>query len=340
MTDHDVLDDALALLAPYGPEWHNGLSSHGPMAAEALLRMGRPDSVVPWVERYVEHLAPAPPDAAPLTDDEWPGALGHHSAYPAWLARFRRELAASPPDAVLARWAPVLAPGLFGAACHGVLRAAHATRALTDHASPQRVDELARGLAYWAASYEVLPGAPALSGPLPLADALGRVGNLELPSRGGWLITEVLAPLPEVTGFADAVDALGPTSLSAITATFARAYLAVDASGVIPLVHAVTGPTSLRSLLPHLSAQVQPLALGAAWQAGAALYLGWGEHGLAAVDAGAAAGLDADELADRAVASGDEHAIKLTEACLREHAVRPDPAYLLAAADVCERLRA
>jgi hypothetical protein len=37
------------------------------------------------------------------------------------------------------------------------------------------------------------------------------------------------------------------------------------------------------------------------------------------------------ELIDHAVASGDEHAIKFTEACLRENAILPDPAYLAAA---------
>src|ERR1700751_5307039 len=39
-----------------------------------------------------------------------------------------------------------------------------------------------------------------------------------------------------------------------------------------------------------------------------------------------------EELADRAVRTGDEHAIKLTEACLRLHAETPDPVYLHAAA--------
>ena len=38
-----------------------------------------------------------------------------------------------------------------------------------------------------------------------------------------------------------------------------------------------------------------------------------------------------ETLIDMAIASADEHAIKLTEACLREHAVRPSPAYLAAA---------
>jgi hypothetical protein len=39
---------------------------------------------------------------------------------------------------------------------------------------------------------------------------------------------------------------------------------------------------------------------------------------------------DIDELIDRAIASGDEHAIKFTEVCLREHALSPDPAFLAA----------
>jgi hypothetical protein len=43
-------------------------------------------------------------------------------------------------------------------------------------------------------------------------------------------------------------------------------------------------------------------------------------------------------LADRAVATGDEHAIKLTEACLRLYAESPDPVLLRAAARGCELL--
>ena len=38
----------------------------------------------------------------------------------------------------------------------------------------------------------------------------------------------------------------------------------------------------------------------------------------------------AETLAERAVAHGDEHAIKLAEACLARNEVRPDPAYLAA----------
>jgi hypothetical protein len=44
-----------------------------------------------------------------------------------------------------------------------------------------------------------------------------------------------------------------------------------------------------------------------------------------------------DELIDRAIASGDEHAIKLTEAALRSFARCSDPSLLLAASDACAR---
>jgi hypothetical protein len=40
-----------------------------------------------------------------------------------------------------------------------------------------------------------------------------------------------------------------------------------------------------------------------------------------------------------AVDTGDEHAIKFTEACLREHRVAPAPEFLAAARDACPRLR-
>ena len=44
-------------------------------------------------------------------------------------------------------------------------------------------------------------------------------------------------------------------------------------------------------------------------------------------------------LLSSAVATGDEHAIKFTEACLREHALNPKPVYLLAARHATDYLR-
>ena len=40
---------------------------------------------------------------------------------------------------------------------------------------------------------------------------------------------------------------------------------------------------------------------------------------------------DEDALVDRAIAHGDEHVIKFTEACLHRHALGPSPVYFAAA---------
>jgi hypothetical protein len=37
----NLLDEGLSRLAVTGPEFADGLSNHGPMAAEALVRLGR-----------------------------------------------------------------------------------------------------------------------------------------------------------------------------------------------------------------------------------------------------------------------------------------------------------
>ena len=50
--------------------------------------------------------------------------------------------------------------------------------------------------------------------------------------------------------------------------------------------------------------------------------------------------LDVATLVDVAVTHGDEHAIKVTEACLTRNALAPDPAYLAAAASALRLLPA
>jgi hypothetical protein len=84
----------------------------------------------------------------------------------------------------------------------------------------------------------------------------------------------------------------------------------------------------VRLLLPHLDAAGRAAVLRYAWQGAAALHAGFSGR---APSARAPAAPDMADLVDRAVATGDEHAIKFTEACLREHAVRARPVYLAAA---------
>ena len=56
----DVLDELLDRFAATGPEFNGGLSNHGPMAAEALVALGRADAAVSWSEWYAERLLEHP----------------------------------------------------------------------------------------------------------------------------------------------------------------------------------------------------------------------------------------------------------------------------------------
>jgi len=162
----ETLDDALTLLAATAPEYGPyGFANHGPMACEALDHLGRADAIGAWVAAYRTRLDDAPaPAPRPLSDSEWPDALGDAARFPDWLALFERELADRPPAAVVGEWAPRLFPGAVAAATHGLIRTAHGLRALSAADTPPRRLEVANGLAYWAANYQELPGPPLLIG--------------------------------------------------------------------------------------------------------------------------------------------------------------------------------
>ena len=343
-----TIDDALELLAESGPEFAYGamrLSNHGPMAAEALIALGREGAVVPWVERYKRRLEDRPEARHPIAPDEWRGALGDIARAGDWTVFFQRELAGAPWRDALDLWARRLAPGLIASATHGVIRTAHAARSLGAGETPLRLRELAEGLAYWAATYMLLPGAPsAASRGLRPAQALRAVETLPADQQRSFgTITSHLRALDTLPSFAGAIDLVNVGAdpslfLSDLTETFAEVYLANAPNGnVIGLIHAVTGPSAVRLLAPHVSADTTALALRYAWQAAAALYATMAQQPApASIEV---PGEDDQGLIDRAVSTHDEHAIKFTEACLREHALRPQPAYLAAARDASERLR-
>ena len=73
-----------------------------------------------------------------------------------------------------------------------------------------------------------------------------------------------------------------------------------------------------------------------AWQAAAAFYVAMGDRRSEPLPE--AEPVDAATLVERAVLNGDEHAIKLAEACLREDKLNPRPVYRLAAQDALSRL--
>jgi|SRR5208282_881486 len=348
--DYSALDETLEIMTPMGPELNNGFSNHAPMAIEAMCAMRRGDAVMPWFERYRGSLAPRCARVARLRGDNWRDALGDHRRSEDWFQFFCNELEDRPWPSVLDTWAARLAPGLMAAATHGVIRTGHATRALALEDTPARRRELADGLAYWAADYMALPAErhkPARAMP---SDAIARLQMIPLEIRRGNFgsFTDALAQLDSFEPFKDTLDAVDPTGdahrfLSDLTATFARVFLANarDTYTTIAFVHAVTGPSAIRPLLPYLRDTTVHGSLGYAWQTAAAMYATFGTRAnLSRIDMDEGKICGEDELIQRAIACGDEHAIKFTEVCLREHAFNPDPAFFAAAEHAIHMLSA
>ena len=340
----EAMEDALALLAAKGPEYAGRLANHGPMAAEALVALDRPEAVVPWVESYRRRLREHPGSTRPIDPREWREALGDGARVGDWIAFFDRQLKEGPRSGVLGEWVPRLAPGVIAAAFHGVIRTAHAVRSLGLQETEARRRELAQGLGYWAATYHVLPESRGAGvGRRMPSQAIAEVATLPSERRvSTGHITARLQPLdgfPPFAGVADLVDPSADASafVSDLTETFAGVYRAsVPPGSVITYVHAVTGPSALRLLLPVLEPAARRTLLRYGWQGAAALYAASG--GNAPRPASASAEQSRDDLVDRALATGDEHSIKFTEACLREHALNPKPVYLAAAREAVDRL--
>jgi hypothetical protein len=339
-----ALDDALTVFAATAPEYGSlGLSNHGPMAAEALASMGREADIPAWVARYRTRLDEAPPAGRPLAEQEWPSALGRLDRFPDWQALFEGELADRPAGAVVSEWVPRLLPGAVGAATHGLIRTGHGLRALAAADTPPRRLEVATGLAYWAAVYTELPGPPLLIGHQRVAEALADLPYLPEDAPREVLISDVVSQVAEIADeFEQGVASLGEAGetvdlLDELASGGALAYLRnADEGGAFGLLHSVTSPLACELLLPWLAEEDRDAALGYVWQAVAALHVGFDVDRHTPVPDRNTESTEA--LTDMAVASGDEHAIKLAEAAMRSFARSGDPHLLWAAADACARL--
>jgi len=51
-----TIDEVLEILHRTGPEYGGGLAYHGPMAAEAIFALGRPEALISRVESYKRRL--------------------------------------------------------------------------------------------------------------------------------------------------------------------------------------------------------------------------------------------------------------------------------------------
>lgn len=339
------LDDALERFQKTALEYAGGLANHGPMAAEALVRLGHAALVEGLIDVYAPRLPPLEV-GEPIAAGGREAARGDPARLPDWVATAEAAVRERPWRAVLREWVPPLVDGLFAGAAHGLLRTAHAVRALDEEETPVRCRELAHGLAYWAGRHQRLPGSPGLHG-VPgqgvescFAHAPCVPRDLRRP---GFFFDAVRAldGLPAfavvVEGFAGEPDASG--AVHAMCRIGARLYLQ-NPQARIAYVHCVTAPSALRLLAPHLDPDDVDRAVGYGLQAVLALHAVSSADGAPGRPSPEVEHLARDpaEIRYRAACSLEEHAIKMAEACLREHEACPDPVFLLAAADAAVAL--
>ncbi len=103
--------------------------------------------------------------------------------------------------------------------------------------------------------------------------------------------------------------------------------------------HCLTAPSALRLLAPYLDAAGLRRAIGFGLQAALALHaVSAGQPSARVSPEVERLACDPAEIRYRAACSLEEHAIKFSEACLREDSIEPDPAFALAAADAAIHL--
>ena len=348
--------EGLDRLRDTGPEFEGFLANHGPMAAEALAVLGRPDSIAAWVEGYRSRLDVAPAIRRGIRPEEWREHLGDVALAGDWRQLIHEESTDMGWQDLLARWWERLLPGLAASATHGVIRTAHAVRSLAavaasggthgavaDAVAPGGLlyEELVQGLSLWAARYQTLPGRPNPHGALDAGAATGALPRLDpavSQTRPG--VSGRLAVLDQLDDFPHAVDQWGPDrdpdrALDDLIGAAARVLASRDDSP-IALCHTVTAPAAVRLALPHLPAELRGPSVAAAWQAVAGIVAAFASPRLPEESGDALRDADGptpahDDLADQAAWHGDEHVIKLTEAAVREHARTGDATLLVAA---------
>jgi hypothetical protein len=348
----EAMGDAYQRLNGLGYErGESDFANHGPMGAEALCTLGFGEQIPSWVERYkrrVAHHDPPQPRFHLEASDEpsWRDALGQFGRVGDWEELFARQLIERPWREVLSQWWPRLLPGLLAGLTHGLIRTAHAVRCLsaTEHPQDLALQELSRGLAYWAARYRPLPGTVVLIGERSVAEAVAGIQRLgsDQPAYPGARV----GVLAHDAGYGEALSMLSPLAatrrLSEMTTTFAGVYLAHPEVAPVPLIHGVTAPSAMRLVLGQLPDYLYAASVAAMWQVHVALLLMFtstpGGERESLHHASVATVPPWQDLFQRALASGDEHAIKFTEACYRENALQPDPRFPCAVQAALQRI--
>lgn len=280
------------------------------MALVAAQNLGASaEGLAAFFHRYSRRLRPRPGSAGGVSASSFSTTLGRPGAYGAFVDYFRREIDDRGTDEVVSQTVTRLRPGIHGAAYHGVLRLAYAL----ERPTPARV---ASGLAYLAEVHRPLGDEQTHEGTLDPEEAFvllhHRRGELAVEGATG-LIADRMAEAASAPAFIEVVD-----SVVVDDGTFGRlqaiaAAIFAESLDFVAL-HGVTGLEAMRRVRhvvddPRLIDREALRSLCAAYVV----------CGCPAIPetSGEAIAPSLDGLARAALASGDEHDLKIVDTAVK-----------------------
>lgn len=301
-----LLDEELA----FDATTDTGTSSHLSMALVAAGNLGASaEGLTAFSRRYARRLRPRSDGIGAVTAADFSSALGKPGTYGAFVDYFRREIDARGLGEVVSQTVERLCPGIHGAAYHGVLRLAYALERPT-------ATRVASGLAYLAEVHHPLGAGPWREGDLSPEGVFAllheRREELRLDDTNGLVgdRMEEAASMPAFVEVLDsaALDATALDRLQSIAVTLFSATLDFVA------LHGVTGLEALRRVRANVS---DPrLVDREALRSLAAAYVVCGSPELPTANQVAVTPTPGD-LRRAALASGDEHDLKIVDTALK-----------------------
>jgi hypothetical protein len=340
MGDSGILDEAYERLHHTGPEFKGWLSNHGPMAVDALLRMGQGHQVRSWISQYESRLEGPPEARWEIAEEQWREFLGDASRLGDWCALFAELVHTEPLESLLARWWPRLLPGAIASATHGLIRTGHAVRALREQVTAPRLNELAQALGYWAARWQPIPGQQRPDGFRQVGPALDALPSINIDGGARTRIAQ-LAQIPSWPAALRALQrptesAQVPVALDVLVDAAVTRYEIWGHSNPIMLVHAATAPRAAALVLPALPQELWLDTYDTAWAVAAAISSAYRSASPKKLHTRIEPIVpSSEEIADLAATLGDEHAIKFAEVARESH-LRGNNAALSAASCAIE----
>jgi hypothetical protein len=312
-----------------------GTTNHCPMALVALAEMGAsPDRLQAFFDMWErEYALSAPPVDATISRNDWKRHVGEREAFGALRLCFLDWIVDAGPVPVITAVLQAVPFAPATQAFHSLIRLAYGVEA--GHAG-----EIAAGLASLISSH------------LPIDVSLDKNPRAESVDAGfdhaaralsgtvfaGSSITARLRVVASDVRFGTAV--LAPPASAALLDDLARATIAAYwRKPDFTLLHTVTATRAARIVFAELHDSLVEQLLPSLWVALSAAYAMIGRPANRETSVPNSA-VDWSELCQMAVASDDDHVIKMTYTCLCEDRRQPSPLYLASAARLFEPSKA